>query len=677
MKKFLLASVLAAGACTMASAADVVDVFDLDFLNIAAAMDGKEIPDGEDFLSTEITVDGMLTESGSTYKFGYLAYKGSDIAFGYSGFFTNIDNPSGLYLKNITITYNPDVYWASGTLYVRETPVEFHLDGADREVPNVGYDSTQGGYYPGNEQIYGNDYQGRVFEIEYPFQYFVLQPATERMEKIVITWSEEAPVPNIATPTIDVLPDATGATPSGTWVNMYCKTAGVDLVWDVTRNGEVWKSGVDVIEGEYMPIGVELEGEVGDEFTISCYGEREGYNTSETTTRSVTLTMPGLAAPEAPMFGRWAYWDAIQTRPYTIRNTNGVGTMIVTVNGIEYRTLEESIEFEVLGEIGDELTISAYIQAEGYVTSETRNYTGYVVTNQIAAPIFSPEGDEIIAGAQVRFGNSSSWMGQKMIYRINGGEWQDAESISSYTITLEGDALIEAQILADTEGEYSYYRDSEIASHMYKIEVLNPEFDIVLVPTTFDPEYASYWTVCDAVVDGVEWQYYGTTNGWNDSFNLNDEMYMRNLTPVENGIYAFKINQCNEYASDLVLYFSDEEIEVVDNEWQLDDEMIDNAVYVNWSTNGSWVNLAKYDEENGTDNSGKKFVLVGADVWTRAQVNRFVFSSDINTSVSAVEAAEAGAAVYTINGMRVSSDKLQPGLYIQVKDGKATKVLVK
>lgn len=678
MKKFLLASVLAAGACTMASAADVVDVLDLDLLNIGATMEGIEIPNGEDYMTTTMTLDGMLTESGCSYKFGYLSYKGNDIYFGYNGWFANLDNPNGMYLEKIVLSYNTDEYWVSGSLYVRETPVGYHLDGADRDMPNVGWDSENSDYYPGNTQVYGEGYQGRDYTVEYPFQYFVCNTASFNLSKIEVYWSRTAPVPNIATPTIDIVPDATGAYPTGTWVNMYCLTEGVDLVWNVTRNGEEWKNGTDVVTGTYSAISVQLEGEVGDEFTISCYGERDGYNTSETATKSVTLTMPGLAAPEADLFDGWGRWQAIQTRPYVIRNTNGVGTMIVTVDGIEYRTNEESIEFDVLGEVGDELTVSAYIQAEGYVTSRTVEYAGYVESNQLPAPTFTPDGTEIIKGSDVSFGSNNGWMGEKMIYRVNGGEWQDAEYIGSCTLTLEEDALIEAQVIAATEGDYAFYRDSEVTSHLYKMEVLDPVLDTVLLPETFDPEWKSWWSVCDAIVGDVEWQYYGTTNYWNNYFNMQGAMYMRNLTPVENGIYAFKVNQCNQWNSDLRLFFSDEEIDYTDGEWSVDEEVLDNAVYVNWSTNGSWVDLAEYDAENGTDNSGKKFVLVAAaDDYTYANVNRIVISSNLNTSVSAVEAAEAGAAVYTINGMRVSSDKLQPGLYIQVKDGKATKVLVK
>lgn len=682
MKKSLLFSLLAAGALS-ATAADVVDVIDLDQMQIAAAMEGVEIPDGPyGYGSVFLTLDGDLTESGCSYKVGYLAYNETYLYFRYSGFLTNIDNPNGYYLEKVVYNYplssQYDIY--SGSVYGRSEAVGFHMDGADNMVPNVGYDYSTYQPYPGNTTIDSNEYDYRNYPVEAPLQYVVCQPCDNKSITIEIHWSKTAPVPQVKTPVLEIRPDATGAYPSGTLAQMTCVTNPCTLNYTITRNGEAYAQAAAELESQWSPVSVALDGEPGDVFDVSCYASREGYTDSETVTASCTLTLPGLRAPEGDMFSSWGGWSAVQNRPYVVRNPNGVGTMYVTVDGVQYAVKEESLELEVLGEVGDTFSISAYITAEGHTPSEEVSFTGDIESNKIATPWISPDTDEVIAGTEISFSSSNAWVGSSIIYRINGGEWIDTGATWTQYYTVTEDVLIEVQVLADTEGEYSYYTDSDIASRYYKIEVLDPETTIVLKPVDFAPDLYAYWDTLNYTTvnqDGaaVDWEYFGNIQSYNEVFTMSGTAYLRNLTEVSDGIYGFKLNQENEWQSNMVLYFSDEVLDIA----ALPEDAVNNAVAVNWDNNGQWLNLSVYDAENGTNNAGKKYMLLAPGEYMYTQVSRLVVSTDINTQVEGINAAARGVdAVYTVNGVRLDNNQpLAPGLYIKVTDGKAVKVLVK
>lgn len=680
MKKELLTLACLAGLGLTASATDFTDVLTLEEAQIAAAMDGGQtIYEYNDGPRPDFTWFGL--ESGVEYRIVGIVDGGyDDIQFYYDSGVASIENPDGLYLKSVKII-NGD-----GNVYGRSSAVEFYEDGG-RFYPKVGWDEENWTNYPGNTSLESTGYGD--FVAEDPFQYVVVMPTPgswSYCDSIEITWTDVIPVPQVKTPTIFVDDDYnTGAIVSGTIVYMSCNTAESTIHYTVSKNGAAAEefTGTDgSAAAQYEMVGVP-----GDVFAFTCWATKEGYTVSETVTETATLTLPGLEAPNGDITP-YSWFECVLGRTGTIRNPNegGRGTIVYTINdGEEQESTASSVQFVIEGEIGSMFTVSAYIKCEGYNNSPVVTMSKEIQTNKLNAPYFEPgDGAELQAGQRVRISCNQDWMGKGYKYRVNGGEWIVTENSDDVFITPEGNCTIEAQYLANPEGMYNYYVDSDIASASYTIEVINENM-YVLVPAVFGftgttlSDHAEY----TAELNGVTFEAKTGMNSrnyfdWGGGSSYGD--HICNLDPMPQGIQRIKTQ--DNYNKAMVVFLSDTPI--LDNGWALYNNFSDdmnNAVVIESADNGLWVNLAEYDEENGTEFAGKQYMLIRPyDIGGWAATTRIIFDTNENPTVG-VESVEAETAladgIYNLNGIVVKNDRLAKGIYVKVANGKASKMIVK
>lgn len=699
MKKTLLPVLCVAAACGLANAATVkTDIIDLETVQLAAAAEGLTVPlaGNDDFASANLNIDGDFMESGITYKVGFLQDSEDYMRFMYSGFISTVDNPDNLYISEIRVVVPETGYYYGGNLYVRETPVEYH---GDIPSPNVGYSWDLGGTYPGNSQIFCES-DGKTFKIEEPYKHMVFQPSDAvQISKIEIDWTDEAPVPQVKTPSINFQADATGAYPSPLTVNITCGTVGATVNWSVTNNGTPAESGSAVVESEWTPISFTVTGNDGDRIVITAVGTKEGFSDSQSATGSVTISLPGLNAPYSPVFYGW---DAVLGATYTIANNNEVGTLHYTVNGVASTTEEKSVTLTVTGNIGDNYAVEAWITEPGYTESRHCTFEGAIVTNKLKAPEFDPASGELRSGTTVMVNDEESWKGKCYAIRINGGEWEETDDNYSYKYKVTEAVTIEAKLIAQTEGEYSYYIDSDVTTAVYTVEALDPELHYAVTPHIFfDPEtdlYDNGELYCYFYATAAEPSKTGETNGvqfeltgnsqhnWNFSDNCFYDPYfdlnglyknVRNNNPIPGTISRVKVDYDGS-KTEVLLHFSNSRIDDIENlpsdtqTYTLDGQALD----------GQWLNLSELSEQTGSDLSNKKYFALSPKMnewgYANSSIQRILLEKGQGSGIEGVCESDADAVVYyDLNGMRVNADRLGAGIYVKVAGGKSSKVIVK
>lgn len=690
MKKSLL-SALCIGLCGFAAQADVTDVINLELIETAAEMEGITLSDRAEDGSTASTmilpVDGSLTDSGITYQLGFVQKDGENIHFLYNGYAAAMENPDGLYLKSVKVTYTSSngVYSTKG--YGRTTPVGFH--GDDNNLPNVGWNSSAGSDWEGNTDLdYTVDYFINYADLyaEGKFQYVVVCPTeSEAVESIALVWSETAPVATVKTPSLYLNTQVEGAYPAGTQVQVRCATEGVTFHYQVTNTATntVTQSGEGTVVNYWDSFNFELEGQPGDALLIEAWCTKEGFETSEKATQEVTLTLPGLNMPNSN--AQWGFNPAKGSR-FTITNYNQdnegqtIGDICYTINGGEVQKVAgRQAVIQLVGEIGDQFLCEVWVAAEGYAPSEKIEFDWTIVTNVLPAPDFSVESGEVRAGTVVQLklaDYQSSMVAAGFRYRINGGEWVVCEDKWNPSFKVVETCTVEAQTLAETEGQYDNYLDSEIVSAAYTLEVLGADAIPVAANAWGEEKFNSY-TWGDVEINGVTFGFngdiykdYSTQELY---FNMSNMYYcLTNKSAINEGIQSVKVD-INGYAG-VKLYFSDElmfDYPSVGVEG-LPAETQDNVLTVEPSESGKWISLT------GTANAGKRFVLMtNLGYGSNTEVTRLVVSTSDATGVRTVGEAAQLEGVYNLNGMKVSKENLTPGVYVVVKEGKASKVLVK
>lgn len=686
MRKSLLAA-LCVASCGFAAQADIVDVIDFELCQTAADMEGIELKTNEEWgeygATMQLPIDGALTDSGVSYRVGFVQSKGGDsLYFLYSGYVASTENPSGLYLKEMRINY------AEGnsnyaTFYFRNDPVGYH--GDDDAYPNVGYNYDTWSQYPGNDQVWPEyDGSSTFARPEGAYTNFVLQPTSYTITNIELTWSETAPVPQVKTPRISLSQQLYGFTPTGTPVKITCDTNSdtrqVTYHYSVTdENGATTQSGEGTTENYWDAYTFNIEGEAGQHLTVNAYCTLEGWEQSDTATLDVEITLPGLRSLDNNL--NWGY-RPIFGSSFTVNNINEVGDIHYIVNGGEEQVCtEKTLTLPLVGNIGDNYTFEGWVAAEGYANSETTVFEATVQSNALKAPYFTPAGGEVRNGGLVSITCEDAHLSGGFRYRVNNGEWIESTEPFDTNVTITEDCTIEAQTIPQPAGgEYDFMVASDFSSASFTVEVLG-ENDIEILPEFFSPDLYMSWGQADVEINGVNFHYFGNIeSSWSTGvgyFQFNNMYFaLANTTAFPGGINSFKLDYNNEWNNGTVVYFADHDISNVSTEGftaeYLGQETMDNAIWMNSNEGSQWINL------EGTANAGKPYMLIANQgMYESPQLIRVVLSGAANTGVAAVSDAAVSDAVYTVSGTRVAAETLTPGLYIVVKEGKASKILVK
>lgn len=673
MKKIFMTAFCLGLLGSSAYATDYTDVIDLDLIETAADLEGITLVnyDDNEYRSTwDLPIDEALTDSGIKYRVSLIQKKQNAFTFKYGGSVTDTENTSGLFVKQIKVTYVDDDYNNSYTNgYFQQAAFSFgsygNIQTTGSEFVSCNYDNKVATIVPMGGFTFGA----------------VKLAEDQLVSKIEITWSTEAPVPDVVTPRMNISQAIEGLTPAGSIVNIYCDTPGVTFHYMVTKNGETVQSGEGQLSNPdyyWTAYTFALEGNLDDELVISAYCSKEGWNNSETVSLTATITLPGLRALQMNGWGFEPVIGNVLSLINPNRNSEGenIGTIHYTVNGGEEQTTTDgNLEITLIGNVGDSFTFSGYITEEGYVTSQTTNWDYVLQTNELNAPVFSLKSGEVRNGAVVSISAQDAYKGAGFRYRINGGEWTESTDIWNTTITVTEDCTIEAQTIAQTTGEYSFYVDSAITTATYTIEQLT-ENEIEVVASDYGQ---MSWTSKTVACNNVDFFYYGNTTEDSQTevtyFNMYNLWFcLGNTSPVTGGIQAVKLDWISS-GSNARVYFCNEE--VASGYWNgkktPDQESIDNMLELSYAeNNGQWVYL------NGTANAGKPYILIINDGTSGIlSLSRVVVSTNSSVGVQTVDAAKKLDGIFNMNGMAVDSERLTPGLYIVVKEGNVSKILVK
>lgn len=697
MKKQLLLSLCLLGASTAALATDYTDT--LDELQISFLCDDHGVDWDSYYTDTKLNDTDSAWEwegdvTGIKYEIAGLTK--SDQSGFYcitDGGLTNITNPNGLYLKKVKVN------GANSTVMLKLNKDQ--VVGFNNNAP----DSYESGY--GSNPV----------SIEKPFKWFFvnLRDCIERIyfddgiESVDITWTDEAPVETLHEPYFNVSIDyATQTAKPGTtvYMNENSQDSGTTVKYTVKVNdGAAVEYTGEAGAGTAQYV---LNHEVGDQVTIVCWTVKEGAVDSPKATKVIDINLSKLDKPGIENSWNLKFMAGNKGKLYNPNmdydTEEVIGTMHYNINGTEGTTTEYSVDFTIAGEVGADFTITAWVEAEGYLKSDDFTLTQQIEDAALKAPHFQYNSNTVTSDTEfetvpveLNVYSEDSTYGQYWI-KVNDGEWTSYEAgINNVELTAEEGATILAQLRAWTEpveiwGEncdYTYRTDSPIATITIKKEQLGDEVHVITPHAFFeDGEIANGAFRKDnaktATIKGVTYksscEIYEKNGGvFEHSIHSSYKDYICNVTPIEEGISAIKVNENNN--DGVVVYFCDDVIaDGCDHVTPFSENVAANGIELANETANTWINLASYDAANGTSLSGKKYMcVVGPTSWSWANTRRILLATG-TTSVGVEEVAVETAladGVYTVSGLKVAEENLLPGLYVKVANGKATKVLVK
>lgn len=603
---------------------------------------------------------------------------------------------SDKYIKSITPTFdwNPSYY----EFYVSNEPIT----SANR-------------YEAKSVNLYKND-SGTfdTWQADGVYKYFYISSAQERMLDIAVEWTEEKPEVTAPAPEV-YADDYEGMNPE---CYVYVEgSEGFFLDIKVYHNDVLDTELSKQYETNYVsfPAG----GKAGDVLKVEAFAYAPDYTNSETVSQEWTLENAPAAMPE--MSGALSGGAAIPGMEITLTSeTEGANisykleyadwsswppTLTPAGEGSGASPLTFTVPADA--EIGTELLVTATATAEGCAESEEMEEYLSIISDVLTVPNFSVEDKaEVMKGSSLTISRSGNFA-KTIHYIVNGGEEQTSDEYN-VTLTVDEDMTVEAWVSGEAP-----FKDSEHVIIGVTVENFT-ETQHVIVPEDFttDPtQLADYNKNLYTTTKGnISYTYDGGMYPQSlDGENFNTfYMYtnqgssiLYNSTPVEKGVYAFKITPVYQ-SSAVYVAVSDEPITEVTEELQnWDDPTAANIVRLRIGNSAStetvagyneWIKLSDFmnpvaAEENAAaeaDGALKTFVpkyfAMYAFGASSTYIRRVVVDVTDHTTdgVEGIEAEGLGnGEIYNLNGVRVDGDNLTPGVYVRMVNGKAEKFMVK
>lgn len=656
MKKLYLPMAVAlVGTLTAAAGAPVEAAAESDVITAAvlnkALGAGNELEVRDPYNWEQLGKDGSFVaeESGTSYVFANFfcnAENPSDLETDYMSYLYNQDAPAG-YIKAVTGVTS--AYFSTSPMNSYNYYAADYAYSESPEIPIVPNGAASYVYIPG------------------------FNSATSY---IAIEWGDEpnvgkAPVPYVSTNFDDCRP--------GTIVYMNADGAEIHL-------HAVSSTGADVTETGEGSLQFSLEGEAGTTWTLDIYTSKAGCEDSETYTYTYTINVPTLSEP----YISYPSLDDGEHMPVngivTIANYNfnefyeTVGTICYEINhsGEILKGEGAEISFRAEGEIGQGYEVEAWIEAEGFISSE-KVYMGTILnSNVLPAPTFSPDGGSVLPGSEISI--SAPEYVEYITYRINDGEWNTVYNWD-VTVKITEDCTVYAYSDAGNPDEASF-ANSETVSADFVLEKLSENEVMIdaealsLDNTRFD--LSSYYYETPAY---GKFEYYGWTMSTAMSFDdayedaVGENEWLRNIESNEN-ITAIKANMVR---GALAVYFADEVIEETAalynnnaNDYAVIGSEIEGKVS---AANGQWLEL------DGTEFEGHKYFFArgyeSSQTTSSSAFSVLIRFGKTNSVQTVEDVTESDARYYTLDGLAADGKNLKPGLYIRVLGSKAEKVLVK
>lgn len=548
---------------------------------------------------------------------------------------------------------------------------------------------------------------------EYPTKYILINCTQMRISDITVNWTETAPVPTCVTPEVQCWNHVTGGNLS---VNLpYDQRNEPYVLKGVIADGETI---VDVdwnfAENEGNGYSYTITGKAGETLEYELYYTAEGYNDSEAATGSFEIEMPQAEQPAitmpSPIFnGAQIVFDVPRndetqeplyenaTVEYRICYCNDWTPVEgMTVTGI---ITEFPYVYTIEGaEVGQQIDVYAKLSCEGYKTSSERNVYGTVIDSKIPTPTFSVENGAVLeAGSTVSINKPGE--AAELHYTVNGGEEQISTEMN-VAVTITENTIIEAW--ATREG----METSDKATLEVSVENYGTDVDI-LTSDLFGEQTNGAKTNYNWKSENTSVDYNAYSGIWNNCFYMESSLTNTETAYVANGINTAKITGIRvdgqNQAITCTIYFANEPMtntsenvnsqlfEDIDFDVMVissDDGWNDSHSNVGYCVGkpGEWIDLAKAQADG--DNEGVELKCAG---YTNFYIRNWYYGNsmylrriliryeDVEGGVDSIadNDDEANAVYYNLNGIRVDKDNLNPGLYIRVAGGNASKVLVK
>lgn len=549
--------------------------------------------------------------------------------------------------------------------------------------------------------------------LEYPAKYILIACRQARITDITVNWTETAPVPTCVTPEVQCRNHVTGGNLS---VNLpYDQRNEPYVLKGVIVDGETV---VDVdwnfAENEGNGYSYTITGKAGETLEYELYYTAEGYNDSEAATGSFEIEMPQASQPAitmpSPIFnGAQIVFDVPRnekTQEPLYENATVEYRICYCDNWtpVEGKTVTGTItEFPYVytiegAEVGQQIDVYATLSCEGYKTSSERNVYGTVIDSKISAPTFSVENGAVLEnGSTVSINKPGE--ASELHYTVNGGEEQITAEWS-VAVTITENTIIEAW--ATREG----METSDKATLEVSVENYGTDVDI-LTSDLFGEQTNGAKTNYNWKSENTSVEYNAYSGIWNNCFYMESSITNSETAYVANGINTAKITGIRvdgqNQAITCTIYFANEPMtntsENVNS--QLFDEIDFDVMVISsddgWNDShsnvgycvgkpGEWIDLAKAQADG--DNEGVELKCAG---YTNFYIRNWYYGNsmylrrilikyeDVEGGVDSIadNDDEANAVYYNLNGIRVDKDNLNPGLYIRVAGGNASKVLVK
>ncbi len=323
----------------------------------------------------------------------------------------------------------------------------------------------------------------------------------------------------------------------------------------------------------------------------------------------------------------------------------------------------------------------------------TATFSLPVISDVLPAPTFSlPSGSDMPAGSKIRVIKPE--FADSLFFTVNGGEVQ--KYTWSPDVEIKEESVIEAWATSKN------LKPSEHVTATFKIEVLEAWMDAI-EPSCFvdGTEWQSYTAEArnyESTNTGVTYLYNGKfMTNWNvhnddysvygGNFDFYPATYLTNINAYdkkgESQIKSIKID--SDKSGSVYVAFSDEVFEPVTTDSDLckADYAGDIARVTVGGSNaadkdylfGQWIELKGLDKVEG---DGTKYFMVFSGENNYIELSRVVVHYwDPKDGVSTIVTEDVDGAIYSINGYRVNSENLAPGVYVRKQNGKTVKFVVK
>ena len=673
--------------------------------NITAALIQSQHPEfdysGQYYDDPEFEDFSIVAESGAEYFFnqavagtnpqgdGFWATTWNHYGTLPAGYMTS--TKSGGYITKIVVSV-PEKNFAE----IGWAPSSFDFYVSDQPL-------TRDNYYNGTYISLSHDGNGFfTWNADGVYKYLYLTTAQKAIGNLAVTYSDNAPLIQVKTPSISC--SAWDGYVAGSSVNISTATEGATLHITTYIDGDEVES--TTVEQSYTTL--QLPGEPGQEVTYVVYASKEGYANSDEVIESFDIVLPRLAAPSLDggyLSETYPGYELV----YRCTDNDGNDIEGATITYNTYYTNWNNYDLSWTGEtltaalpltivVPDNVPVGGYFgitgtaKAEGYRDSQNFNASYQIISTLLDVPTVSiPSGTEVKDGEELTIYRPSR--ATEIHYVINGGEEIIVEDWAAY-ITLEEDCTI--QIWATAGAPFT---DSDIITVSYTIEKFG-EWADVFYPTSFleyDSSAYNGGTVHTGLsftndLTGATYNYQGRLYRRNDieEFyinNKNDNFIFTTGTP-KSFIKRFKLDADGYTWGACYILLRTEpftESEVTDLMTAYEDIPgririgNDSQAEYGW---GEWINLMSLKEVKGLDVTAiPHFVIYrygsGGSSISRVCVEYLNEEELTGIEDITVDADNGVVEVYNLNGIRVDGDNLAPGIYIRKANGKSEKFIVR